>query len=293
MTFDFCLHCAGNDRSASVLHPRGYRIHHYRYLCLCSYETERYSEGEVSLLGSSWATPVLSRLPNDSKANPVTSPPEAPLNRMAASAGYQLLGRICRRASGGGRKEQAAHYFGKSLEFNGFTWSAYETMCQLGVESVISSSASASASTAASTVSSTAADIKGLNELSHSHIPTNPFTAQALYVWLHISLSFTLILISRLHPCVCVDMTDARSDLWCRFLHIRWLLPHQRWYLQPQPSHRRINRRFLLIQLPSGRVAVRTMLLRYRPPRLLNHSSVLPPPLLTLRHYFNLPVSPT
>lgn len=101
---------------------QGCRSPQNRYLlALCCLELGHLDEAERVLLGPS--------LPGT--AGGANATPAAISDVPNGAAGLYLLGVICIKTQ---RRAQAARYYTQALELNPYLWSAYEGLCQLGVD---------------------------------------------------------------------------------------------------------------------------------------------------------------
>ncbi|KAJ1626178.1 anaphase-promoting complex, cyclosome, subunit 3-domain-containing protein [Pavlovales sp. CCMP2436] len=115
-------HFAAGEKVRAYHVLQGCHAAHNRYLlALCCLELGHLNEAERVLLGP--AAP--------GTAGGAHAPPAEAADVPNGAAGLYLLGTICFKSQ---RREQAARYFTRALELNPYLWSAYEGLCQLGVE---------------------------------------------------------------------------------------------------------------------------------------------------------------
>jgi anaphase-promoting complex subunit 3 len=115
-------HFSSGDKVRAYHLLQGCVAAHNRYLlALCCLELGHLNEAERVLLGPSPA----------GTAGGAHAGPADPLSVPNGAAGLHLLGTVCLKSQ---RREQAARYFAQALELNPYLWSAYEALCQLGIE---------------------------------------------------------------------------------------------------------------------------------------------------------------
>ncbi|RLN69194.1 hypothetical protein BBJ28_00015222, partial [Nothophytophthora sp. Chile5] len=109
-----CYYRSGQVTRAMAVLSGAKRPENRYLLATCCFQQGKLTEAENALLGGE------NRFIDDMDA--IDHVP-------AGAAGLYLLGRVCKR---GNRPQRAVDCFVKSLEMDGFMWSAYEQLCELG-----------------------------------------------------------------------------------------------------------------------------------------------------------------